>query len=151
MLLNIYLASTGAAIATDIITWMALVEKLKKEGYVHNKDKNLSILEKVYYGFASIANAWWTAVPVLNIIISLDLLSPDRMPDLIDLAKNSGAFVKSYDTMTREERLEELTRREIEIENERNQLEALKRALIVEQSNDYDAGLVNEGYTASLK
>jgi len=134
MLLNVYLAATGAAIAVDAITWMTLVEKLKKEGYVLNKEENQSIPEKIYNGFATIAHAWWTVVPIAHIIGSLYLLSPNRMSDLKSTAKSNGTFVKSYDTMTREERLEELARRERKIQAERKELEMLKAAL----SNEKD-------------
>lgn len=134
MLLNVYLAATGAAIAVDAITWMTLVEKLKKEGYVLNKEENQSIPEKVYTGFATIARAWWTVVPIAHIIGSLYLLSPNRMSDLKRTAKSNGTFVKSYDKMTREERLEELARRERKIQEERRDLEKLKAAL----SNEKD-------------
>ena len=136
MLLNIYLISTGACLAVDTISIMALLNKMKREGYeIVNSKKSFS---EVIRDCLKIAG--YVAVPVINVILSATMLflSDEKTDELFKEMYRKGIITKKTDSLSYDEKIAEIRKKKAELEELKESLGQCQSANVTFEDDDED-------------
>ena len=136
MLLNIYLISTGACLAVDTISIMALLNKMKREGYeIVNSKKSFS---EVIRDCLKIAG--YVAVPVFNVILSATMLflSDEKTDELFKEMYRKGIITKKTDSLSYDEKIAEIRKKKAELEELKESLGQCQSANVTFEDDDED-------------
>ncbi len=136
MLLTVYLASTGACVAVDTISFIAIANRMKREGYeiVKNK-KSFSEILRDYLKIAT-----YVAVPVLNVLISFALLSAsdEKVGEIIRELHRKGVITKKTDSLSYDEKIAEIRKKKAELEELKDSLGQYQSTNVTFENNDED-------------
>ena len=136
MLLNIYLISTGACLAVDTISIMALLNKMKREGYeIVNSKKSFS---EVIRDCLKIAG--YVAVPVFNVILSATMLflSDEKTDELFKEMYRKGIITKKTDALSYDEKIDAIRKKKAELEELKESLGQCQSANVTFEDDDED-------------
>ena len=136
MLLNIYLISTGACLAVDTISMLAILNKMKREGYeIVNSKKSFS---EVIRDCLKIAG--YVAVPVINVILSATMLflSDEKTDELFKEMYRKGIITKKTDSLSYDEKIAEIRKKKAELEELKESLGQCQSANVTFEDDDED-------------
>ena len=136
MLLNIYLISTGACLAVDTISMLAILNKMKREGYeIVNSKKSFS---EVIRDCLKIAG--YVAVPVFNVILSATMLflSDEKTDELFKEMYRKGIITKKTDSLSYDEKIAEIRKKKAELEELKESLGQCQSANVTFEDDDED-------------
>ncbi|MBQ4031741.1 MAG: hypothetical protein II625_08310 [Bacilli bacterium] len=136
MLLNIYLISTGACLAVDTISMLAILNKMKREGYeIVNSKKSFS---EVIRDCLKIAG--YVAVPVINVILSATMLflSDEKTDELFKEMYRKGIITKKTDALSYDEKIDAIRKKKAELEELKESLGQCQSANVTFEDDDED-------------
>ena len=136
MLLTIYLASTGACLAVDTISMLAILNKMKREGYEPVKSKKS--FSEVLRDCLKIAG--YVAVPVFNVILSATMLflSDEKTDELFKEMYRKGIITKKTDALSYDEKIDAIRKKKAELEKLKESLGQYQSADVTFEDEDED-------------